>query len=71
MKIVIKLTTKEELKALPLLLRHSPGMVLPGRTYVLSEEAVKELRKARIRFQEISREGAPTGAQEVVEGERI
>ena len=33
---VIQLTTEAEEKALPILLRHSPGMVLPGRTYVLS-----------------------------------
>jgi len=55
MKIIIRLTARQEAKALPILLRHSPGMVLPDRTYVLSEEAVTKLRDVGIRFQEISR----------------
>jgi hypothetical protein len=56
MKTVIRFTSKQEAKVLPILLRHSPGMVLPNRTYILSERAVKKLRDAGIRFQEISRE---------------
>jgi hypothetical protein len=50
MKAVIRFTKAEEARALPILLRHSPGTVLPNRTYVLDEEAVALLRKSDIRF---------------------
>jgi hypothetical protein len=56
MKVIIQLSVREEAKALPILLRHSPGMVLPERTYVLAEEAIGALRGAGVRFTELSRE---------------
>ena len=56
MKVVIQMTAREEVKALPILLRHSTGMVLPNQTYVISEAAAKALRDAGIRFTEVSRE---------------
>jgi len=59
MQIVIRLSKSEESKALPILLRHSPGVVLPDRTYVLSEQAVECLRQASVRFEEL---GAATDA---------
>ena len=40
MKVIIHLTQDEETKALPILLRHSPGMNMPHRTYVLTEDAL-------------------------------
>ncbi len=55
MKIIIHLSSDEEAKALPILLRHSPGMILPGRTYVLGEDAVGSLRNAGIRFTQLIR----------------
>jgi hypothetical protein len=71
MKVIIQMSVREEAKALPILLRHSPGMVLRERTYVLSEEAVSALRAAGIKFTELSREAnAPTG-EGVMPGERI
>jgi hypothetical protein len=70
MKIIIQLSSDEEAKALPILLRHSPGMILPNRTYVLGEDAVKMLSNAGIRFAEVSREAfAP--CLEAVGGERV
>ena len=56
MKVVIQLTKIEEAKALPILLRHSPGAVLQNRSYVLNTEAAIELRQAGIQFTELSRE---------------
>lgn len=70
MKAIIHLTGAEEAKALPILLRHSPGMVLPQRTYVLSEDALGALRAAGIRFSEVSRE-APAPSLEEFAGERV
>jgi len=69
-KVVIRLTREEEAKALPILLRHSPGMILPQGTYVLAEDALRALRKAGIRFAELSREAATPPLEEVA-GERV
>jgi hypothetical protein len=55
MNVVIRLTSREEAKALPILLRHSPGVVLPDRTYVLREEAVRALRAAGVRVTQLGR----------------
>jgi len=63
MKVIIHLTAAEEAKALPILLRHSPGMILPNRTYVLAENALNALRSAGIRFSELSREAANAKAR--------
>ena len=71
MKVVIHLSAREEAKALPILLRHSPGMVLRDRTYVLSSEAVRALRNARVEFTELSREAAAPILEGVDPGERI
>jgi hypothetical protein len=71
MTVVIRFTRGEEAKALPLLLRHSRGMVLPDRTYVLDQGAVEALRSAGVRFIEVSRNGNPSGAAGAIAGERI
>lgn len=63
MKVVIRLSAKQELKALPILLRHSPGTILPDRTYVLSEEAVQALREGGIEFTELSRDTNAPGLE--------
>ncbi len=55
MKVVLRFSAAEELKALPILLRHSPGTVLPDRTYIVSEEAARSLREAGVAFTEVSR----------------
>ena len=70
MKVIIQLSREEEANALPILLRHSPGMVLRERTYVLSEDALRALRKADIRFSELSREAVAPTLEEVA-GERV
>jgi hypothetical protein len=59
MKVVIRFTQREEVKALPILLRHSPGRILPDRTYAISEEAARTLREAGIQFAELSEEEGP------------
>ncbi len=70
MKVIINLTEQDEAKALPILLRHSPGMILPERNCVLSEDARRALRMAGIRFTELSREANAPGLEEVA-GERV
>jgi hypothetical protein len=55
-KIIIQLSKEEEAKALPILLRHAPGMILPERTYVLGKDAVGLLQNAGIRFAQLSRD---------------
>jgi hypothetical protein len=70
MKIVIQIAADDDRKAWDLLQRHSPGVALPNRTYIVSEEALRALAKARVRFAEVSREtSVPEGG--VALGERI
>lgn len=71
MKMIIRFSEREELKALPILLRHSPGMGLPNRTYVISAEAARALREAGVRFTEVSTEADPPHLEGVQTGERI
>jgi hypothetical protein len=71
MKVMIRLTEREELKALPVLLRHSPGMVLPNRTYVISAEAARALRDAGVRFTELGGDANPPSLEGAEAGERI
>ena len=71
MKVVIQLSDREEAKALPILLRHSQGMVLPNRTYIVSEDATRALRNAGITFTELSREANGPRLEGAVPGERI
>ena len=47
MKMIIQLSEAEEAKVLPILLRHSPGTVLPNRLYVVSEDAASTCRNER------------------------
>jgi hypothetical protein len=61
MKIIIQMSEAEEVKALPLLLRHSPGTVLPNRIYVVSEEAARKLHEVGVQFTELSRESTAAG----------
>ena len=63
MKTVIQMSACEEAKALPILLRHSPGMVLPNRTYIVSEEAIRSLGSAGVTFCELPR-GKQSGQKE-------
>ena len=71
MQTIIQMSAAEEAKALPILLRHSPGTVLPNRTYVVSAEAAKKLREAGVQFTELSRESNAPGLEGVGAGERI
>ena len=71
MKVIIRLSRREELKALPILYRHSPAMVLPNGTYVVAEGAATALRDAGIRFKEISRETDLPKPEEVAASARI
>ena len=69
MKVVIQLTKEEELKALPLLLRHSAGAVLANRTYLVETAAVDKLRDAGIHFTQLSSELYSPSLEAAVVGE--
>jgi len=71
MKTIIQLSEAEEAKALPILLRHSPGTVLPNRIYVVRKDAAKKLREAGVQFTELSRESNDSPLEGVGSGERI
>ena len=71
MKVMVRFSAREELEALPILLRHSPGMGLPDRTYVISAEAVRALRDAGVQFTELASEANPPSMEGAESGERI
>jgi hypothetical protein len=71
MNIAVRFSKAEELKAVPILMRYSPGMMLPGDIYVISPEAAEALRKAGVRFTEVTSETAPPGGEGAASGERI
>jgi|GEM_PF-963198 len=71
MKVVIQLSQEEELKALPILLRHSPGMILRNGTYVITADAARRLREEGVQFAEVGREATAGGLEGVGSGERI
>jgi hypothetical protein len=71
MKVVIRMSQSDEAKALPILLRHSPGTALPDRTYVITEDAARQLRQAGVHFVEVSRESIAPKLEGVGPGERI
>jgi hypothetical protein len=51
--VAVQFTAEEELKALGILLRHSPGTILRDRTYIIDVSAAHALRDAGISFREI------------------
>lgn len=71
MKVAVQFSRREEERALPILLRHSSGMVLRDRVYILSEDAANALRDAGIRFIELSRDANPPVPQGAEIGERV
>ena len=71
MKMVLQFSKAEGAKALPILLRHSPGVVLPDRTYVLAQEAVETLRTAGVRFEELGSETDAPSLAGAGTGERV
>jgi hypothetical protein len=71
MRIAIQLTEREERKALPILLRHSPGMILRDRIYIINGDAARALRDARVRFTELSRDSDSFSVEGAPAGERV
>jgi|SRR5262245_54416077 len=71
MNVIVQISARDKAKAWEILVRHSPGTALPNRTFVVSEDAVKALRKAGIRFTEISRGDISSDIGGVAVGERI
>jgi hypothetical protein len=67
MNTVIKVSRRGSAKAWVLLVRHSPGVALADRVFVLTGDAVHAPREAGIRFTELSRatstSGMTTGAR--------
>jgi len=58
MRIVIQIAAADDAKGWAILQRHSAGMALPGRTFVVSEAAVRALQDAGIRYTELARDAA-------------
>jgi hypothetical protein len=71
MNKVLQFSADEEAKALPILLRHSPGTVLSNRTYVVASSVVNVLRDAGIAFREVSPPLNLESFEDIPIGERI
>ena len=71
MEVVIQVSPSDSAKAWAFLVRHSPGTALPNRTFVISAESARAMRKAGIRFTEISRNGLSGDMARALSGERI
>ena len=71
MKVVIQVAASDDAKAWAILQRHSPGVALPNRTFVVSDGAMQALAKAGIPFTELSREPDAPAREGLVAGERI
>jgi hypothetical protein len=71
MSVVLRFSAEEETKALPILLRHSPGTMLPNRTYVVDETVLAALRDAQISFCEVTPRANSSLLEEAATGERI
>jgi hypothetical protein len=71
MRIRIQVSAADDAKAWSILIRHSPGKAYPDRTFVVSEEAAKQLRQAGIHFVELAREEEKPSLPEVISGERV
>jgi hypothetical protein len=53
--VVIRFSRRQELKALPILVRHSPGTILRGGYYIVRNDAARALRKAGVKFTLVTR----------------
>ena len=71
MSVVVQIVAADDAKAWNLLQRHSAGMALPNRTYVLNDDALKALREAGVRFTEVSRGAGRPRVQGALAGERV
>lgn len=69
--VIIQISKKDRAKAWALLVRHSAGTALPGGTFIVSEEAASALRRAKIRFAEVSRDPAEPAVEAQVSRERV
>jgi hypothetical protein len=69
--VVVQFSAEEELKALEIVLRHSPGTALADRTYVISSSAAEALRNAGISFHEIRPQLNLPVIEDMPVGERI
>jgi hypothetical protein len=71
MNVVVQFTEKEEVRAIPILFRHSPGTILPNRTYVIDFSAAQALQEAGVSYREIQPQLNLSAIQDISVGERI
>jgi len=71
MTVVIRVADKDRARAWAFLVRHSPGTALPDNTFIISEAAARDMRRAGIDFTEVSRDELHPESGGVLAGERI
>lgn len=68
MKVVIQVAEVDDAKAWAVLQRHTPGVALANRTFVVSKDAAEALNQAAIRFVVLSDETHALAEEGVVSG---
>ena len=73
MKQVIQIAESDDARAWAILQRHSQGVALPNRTFIVSDEAVNALRQAGLHVTVLSQDSRAFTEEEegVSSGERI
>ena len=70
-RVLIKVAPKDSAKAWALLVRHSRGMALSDRTFLVTPQAVQALRRAGLGIVVISTDSAVLSRTGAIAGERI
>ena len=71
MKTVIQIAEADDARAWAIMQRHSQGVALPNRTFIVSDAAVQALRQAGVHLIVLSQESHPLTEEGVASGERI
>jgi hypothetical protein len=71
MNVVLQVTEADDAKAWDLLQRHSSGVALPKRTFVVSSEAAEALRRAGVLFVVLSSESRALATKGAIAGKTI
>ena len=71
MSIVLQFSEETEARALPILLRHSIGMALPNRAYIVDTTVAKTLRDSGIIFREVTSQVNLPFIETLPVGERV
>jgi hypothetical protein len=71
MRIAVRIPPEQEAQAVAILYRHSPGVALPGHTYLIDPDALDRLIDEGVTVRRIAAAGSPRAAEGALTGERV